>query len=216
MLWYGRSLIQGEKSVAQYLRKMTDLEQLENVPVYQSNFISLDDAGLPIHLDYASEELHLREPCGTVVGRLNPRYSKLIRVLRDGESIELQTNLVPPPSQKPNPRHSRNRPPTLSIIIYGAMDMLESIGGFLLQCSEYLQPPISCDRNVPYCNPQNLAGRDEVPKMTFQLQVDVSSSSVEAVVHGADPSATLETEDLNSEMEAPAVVKSTLYRYIYS
>ena len=94
------------------------------------------------------------------------------------------------------------------------MDMFESIGDFLIQCSEYLQPPLGCDRNVPYCNPQNLSEGDKDPQMTFQLQGNVSPSDVQAMVRGPDPSAALESEDLNPETEAPAAVKSSLYAYV--
>ena len=94
--------------------------------------------------------------------------------------------------------------------------MFEPVGDFLSQCSEYLQPPLCCDRNVPYCNPQSLAGREKDPQMTFQLQEDSSFSSVEAMAQSTDPSAALESEDLNQETEAPAAVKSSLYRYVPS
>ena len=187
---------------------------------------SLNLAGFPVYLSPGSEALHLQKPDGTVVGKLNPHYSKLIRVLQDGESIELQAHFVPSSSPQAIPRRSRNRgrkaeqlqatSPTLSIIVYGSMDMFDSIGEFLSQCSEYLQPPSRCDRDVPYCNPQSLEARDRIPQTTFQLHGHLALSEVEAVVLGKDPSAVLETEDLNSETEAPAAVKSSLYRYVSS
>lgn len=128
----------------------------------------------------------------------------------------------PPTSQHKGPRQSKNRgrkserpqdqSPTLSIILYGSMHMFESTGDFLSQCSQYLQSPLRCDRNVPYCNPQSLAGRNKDLQMTFQLQVDLSLPQVETIARGADPSAMLETEDSNPETEASAAVKSSLYR----
>lgn len=94
--------------------------------------------------------------------------------------------------------------------------MFDTIGDFLVQCSEYLQSPLRCDRNVPYCNPQSLSGRDKDPQMTFQLQADLSLSQVETMARGADPSAVLETGDSNPETEASAAVKSSLYRCVSS
>ena len=90
--------------------------------------------------------------------------------------------------------------------------MFETIGDFLSQCSEYLQPPMRCNRNVRYCNPQSLVGRDEEHQMTFELHGHLSLSEIETVAGGADPSAVLETEDSNPETEASAAVKSSLYR----
>ena len=185
---------------------------------------TLDDASCPVRLTTGSKALQLRKSCGTVVGELNPHYSKLIRVLQDGESIELQTLLVPSLSRHAIPVQSRGRSrktdklqakfATLSLIVYGSMEMFESIGDFLSQCSEYLQPPLHCDRNVPYYNPQSLTGSEKETQMTFELQGDLSSSQVEAMAPMVDPSDALETEDLNPETEAPAAVKSSLYRYV--
>ncbi|CAD6565732.1 MAG: hypothetical protein ASARMPREDX12_006745 [Alectoria sarmentosa] len=196
---------------------------LDNIPVHQFNSDSLDTASFPVYMDTGFEALQLQRSCGTIVGNLNPRYSKLVRVLQNGESIELQALFVPPTSRHDNPRQSRNRgrkserlqaqSPTLSIILYGSMHMFESTGDFLSQCSEYLQSPLRCDRNVLYCNPQSLAGRDEDPQMTFQLRVDLSLPQVETIARGADPSAMLETEDLYPETEASAAVKSSLYSH---
>lgn len=196
--------------------------KLDDVPVnLLSN--SLDTASFPIHFIAGSETVQLQKSCGTIVGELNPHYSKIIRVLQDGESIELQATFVPSPSRHAIPRQSRNRGrraaqlqarlPALSIILYGSMHMFESIGDFLSQCSEYLQPPLRCDRNVPYCNPQSLTREEKDLQMTFQLHGDISHSEVEAIVRGTDPSAPLESEDLNPEAEAPAALKSSLYRY---
>ena len=92
--------------------------------------------------------------------------------------------------------------------------MFESVGDFLSQCSEYLQPPLHCDRNVPYRNPQSLTGREKETQMTFELQGDLSSSQLEVMARIIDPSDVLETEDVIPETEAPAAVKSSLYRCV--
>ena len=42
-----------------------------------------------------SEALQLQKCCGTIIGELNPHYSKLIRVLQDGERMELQALFIP-------------------------------------------------------------------------------------------------------------------------
>ena len=201
---------------------MTDIIQLDDIPIHQLIVKSFDSASFPVYLTAGSEALQLHKSCGTIIGKLNPHYSKIIRILQDGESIEVQAVFVPSSSRHISPRRSGNRDrpgkrlqsnlPTLSVIFYGSMDIFESIGDFLSQCSEYLQPPSRCDRNVPYCNPQSLAGRDQDPQMTFQLQ---SRLSLKALAQDADPSAVLETEDLNPETEAPAAVRSSLYRYVH-
>ena len=159
-----------------------------------------------------------------MVGELNPHYSKLVRVLQDGESIELQALFVPwhlrhairiqPRVRGQKAEKLQPKLATLALILYGSMDMFESVGDFLSQCSEYLQPPLHCDRNVPYHNPQSLTRSEKETQMTFELHKDISSSQVEAMARVVNPSDALETEDSNPETEAPAAVKSSLYRYV--
>ena len=204
---------------------MTNTIQLDDIPIHRLISKSAESTSFPVHLTTRSEALQIQKSCGAIIGNLNPHYSKLIRVLQDGESIEVQAIFVPSTSRHASPRRSRNRDrkgeqlqsslPTISVVLYGSMDMFESVGDFLSQCSEYLQPPSRCDRNVPYCNPQSLAGRDQSPQMTSRFQESLSLSVVNILAQGADPSAVLETEDLNPETDAPAAVQSSLYRYVH-
>lgn len=183
---------------------------------------SFYNASCTVHLKTGSKALQLQKSCGTVIGELNPHYSKLIRVLQDGESVEMQALFVPSSSRNAiqvqlrargqKAEKLRAKSATLSLILYGSMEMFESIGDFLSQCSEYLQPPLHCDRNVPYHNPQSLTRSEKETQMTFELQKDLSSSQVAAMARIVDPSDVLETEDVNPETEAPAAVKSSLYR----
>lgn len=160
-----------------------------------------------------------------MLGSLDPRYSKLLQVLRREQEIDLQAYMVPTLSQ--NPSHDRfqqpdrkaarqrNKSASLTVTLYGPMDLFESIGQFLLQCSEYLQAPLRCDRNVPYRNPQSLSGRDEEAPLTFQLEADLSSSQIETIAQGSDPSAALETGCTLPETEAPPAIRTSLYRSAY-
>ena len=111
--------------------------KLDAIPVHLiSN--SLDTASFSVHLVAGPEALQLQKSCGTIVGELNPHYSKIFRVLQDGESIELQALFLPPPSRYTIARQFKKRGrkaeqlqarlPTLSIILYGPTDMFESIG----------------------------------------------------------------------------------------
>lgn len=144
-------------------------------------------------------------------------------MLRDEDIIKLQAYAVVRESLSQKHRHSRSNEKayqaklsqtatSLSVIVYGTMDIFEDVGDFLSQCSKYLQAPLYCDRDVPYRNPQSLAGRDENPPTTFHLQESFSVSKVETINKEGDPSAALETEDNLPETEAPPVVQTSLYR----
>ena len=159
---------------------------------------------------------------GHVVGKLESRYSNILQALRDEEDVELQGYVVRRVSQEPpkdqakktskQSTSSRVRPVYLSVILYGPMELFEVIGEFFEQCSEFLQSPLHCDRNLPYRNPQSLSGRDTNPPMTFQLEADLYRPQIETIVQGPDPSAALETEDKLPETEAPSSIKTSLHK----
>lgn len=142
-------------------------------------------------------------------------------MLQDEDDLELQTYVVPTRSHEPPKDRakrpskelmpSRIRPISLSVVLYGPMEIFEAIGEFFEQCSEYLQPPLHCDRNLFYRNPQSLSGKDSNPPLTFQLQAELCHSQIETMVQCPDPSAALETEDALQETEAPSSIKTSLY-----
>ena len=157
-----------------------------------------------------------------MVGKLEPRYSKIIQVLQNEKDVELQTYVVPTLSQEP-PRDqakktlkkrmpSRVKSVSLSVVLYGPMELFEATGDFFEQCSEFLQSPLHCDRNLPYRNPQSLSGTDHNPPMTFQLEAELCLSQMETMVQGPDPSSALETEDVLQETQAPSSIKTSLYK----
>ena len=202
------------------------LFQLDTIPVerLESNDQDLDTQFIPICFGKEPEVLQTRH--GAVVGKINPYYSKLIRVLREGDSVQAQAYLVVLPPQcgghrRPKPGSKQGKQPaaehaTLSVILYGSMDMFEIIGNFLSGRSEFLQLPLHCDRDVPYRNPQSLTGRNENPITTFQLPEIRSEFATETIAQTADPSAALENENTFPETEAPAAVKTLLYRYVFA
>ena len=166
--------------------------------------------------------MQLQTSAGHIVGKLEPRHSKILQVLRNDEDVELQAYVVPTHSQESprdlvkksfkEPTPSRARPVCLSVILYGPMQLFDTIGEFLEQCSEFLQSPLHCDRNLPYRNPQSLSGKDHNPPMTFQLEADLCPSQIETILQGPDPSSALETEDSLQETQAPSSIRTSLYK----
>ena len=182
----------------------------------------MDASFTPIILTLDGKTLQIQTAAGHIVGKLEPRYSKILQVLRNDEDVELQAYVVPTHSQEP-PKGlvkksykelmpSRTRPVSLSIILYGPMQLFDAIGEFLERCSEFLQSPLHCDRNLPYRNPQSLSGKDHNPPMTFQLEADLCDSQIETMVQGPDPSSALETEDFLQQTQGPSSVRTSLYR----
>lgn len=62
-------------------------------------------------------------------------------------------------------------PCTLSLILYGPLDLGEDLGNFFQQMELYLQDPKGCDLNTKYANPHRLSSLklEECP-MTHSLQ----------------------------------------------
>lgn len=187
----------------------------------QSNALSEHATYTPVSFKSKSKSLHLELDTGLVFGKLDPHYSQVLGVLRGQPAIEMQTYVVHSVSlnrsqgraKKPSRTRtvSQTKCVTLSVVLYGTMDVFEAVGEFLLQCSGFLQYPLRCDRNVPYCNPQSLSGTDEDPPMTFQFLSELPYTRVETTTQGADPSAPLETEDSLLESETPAAIQTPLY-----
>lgn len=168
------------------------------------------------------ETLQLQTCAGHVVGKLEPRYSKIVQVLQDEIDMELQAYVVPTNFQKLSKDRakkaskqltpSRVRSVSLSVVLYGPMEIFEATGEFFEQCLEFLQSPLHCDRNVSYRNPQSLSGKDHNPPKTFQLEAELCLSQIETMVQGPEPSAALETVDALPEIQSPSPIKASLYR----
>ena len=188
----------------------------------QSEFLDIEVTYPPVFIRTSQEFLQLELTTGTVIGRLDARYSKILRVLKDERSLVLQPYLVTVLSQTRKRRRAQIPDPdtvqpkdyaaTLSVVIYGSMVVFDALGDFLSECFENLQSPLNCNWDVPYRNPQSLSGRDDNPPTTFQLESQRLSSHIEESGFCADPSASLESQDSLPETEAPSPIRTKLYR----
>ena len=164
-----------------------------------------------------------------VIGNLDRRYSKMIRVLLHEPKIKTQAYIAPRSSSHDGTSHHRRASTMkvrgmssgsvpgrdiLSVIFYGSMEVFETVGRFFSQCSEYLQTPLRCDRNVPYRNPQSLLGREDNAIMTNHFRSEISSSDIEMLAQDENPSVLLESRNCYSEMEPPAAIRTSLYRCV--
>jgi len=176
----------------------------------------------PVIFNSDRQTLQLQTSAGHVIGKLEPRYSKIFQVLQDENDMELQAYVVPTLSQKPPKNQAKKsskkltpsgfRSLSLSVVLYGPMKTFEAVGEFFEQCSEFLQSPLHCDRNIPYRNPQSLSATDVNPPLTFQLEAEFCLSQIETLMQASDPSAALETEDALRETQAPSPIKASLYK----
>ncbi|KAF2789211.1 hypothetical protein K505DRAFT_284789 [Melanomma pulvis-pyrius CBS 109.77] len=95
--------------------------------------------------------------------------------------------------------------------IYGPMDLFDDVGEFLQDNHQYLQTPKGCDRNVPYRNPQMMAGLDDVPQWTFDF--DSPPHEFEKLEGATGLMDSLQTDEILPESETPPGLKTALYAH---
>ena len=171
-----------------------------------------------VSLLHSPQVEYLEPNAAPVAGRLDPHYSKLFSVLNEETCVDLQAMLVYNYSQLLVDKSSKSRgkrtaqaKATLSVNIYGPMQIYDKIGDFLSRCGDFLQPPSRCDRNVYYRNPQSLSGRKGRPPKTLELSRGLMSH-IETLSEATDPSSVLETQKDYQETKCPAIVQTNLYR----
>ncbi|KAK3497860.1 SNF2 family N-terminal domain-containing protein [Neurospora hispaniola] len=104
---------------------------------------------------------------------------------------------------------------TMSITIYGPLELFEEIGSFFQEHDVYLQDPLHCDRHARYCNPHRLSSTDlekciwtsDLGKPTTQL-VELTSTVPNPELLDAITSA----QDL-PEADQPRAIRTSLARH---
>ncbi|KAK5653426.1 hypothetical protein OQA88_8911 [Cercophora sp. LCS_1] len=122
---------------------------------------------------------------GDIKGTIDPDSTFLTSALLEEPSLELQiicTIAADPVKLASNGKRLRVSGAlprcSLDIILYGPSSLSDALCSFIDECNEqleddqklYLQDPVLCDRNVPYCNPQRLPPLDPTTVvLTFDL-----------------------------------------------
>jgi hypothetical protein len=156
-------------------------------------------------------------------GKIDRDYTHLtVELLQESESgIELQVTC----HRDQAAVLARSRAPkfvdhgiscTISIIIYGPLEMCNEVGEYFQLNQIYLQDPRDCDRNVRYCNPHRLSSADlhsclwtsELHTETGQL-IEVTAIAPQPTLLDAIDS----HEDLPETVQ-PGILKTELQRYV--
>ncbi|KAF3767249.1 hypothetical protein M406DRAFT_328339 [Cryphonectria parasitica EP155] len=97
-----------------------------------------------------------------IQGRIISEHEQMIQGLLDEKSLDLQVFCAveeSPTSNKPD-RAFTQCPCSLSIVVFGALDLLEEIGSWLQEYDVYLQDPVNVSEQysgLRYCNPHRLS-----------------------------------------------------------
>ncbi|UNI24016.1 hypothetical protein JDV02_009796 [Purpureocillium takamizusanense] len=163
-------------------------------------------------------------------GCISSQHTYLTDALLEVPSLKLQVSCtvsVDPPklSSSGKPRHTPRATTncSLDIIIYGPRTLYDSIDRFISDCNEnleddqklYLQDPIACDLDVPYCNPHRLPPSDSnctvstfdlVPKRTGLQKLDDSEPRTELLD-------LLDSQEDFTESRPPATITTQLKKH---
>jgi len=111
--------------------------------------------------------------CGTgdaPAGRLADYGGALLQRLVADDELVLQLILFSAPIAPTTERDpGKDASKYLGVTIYGPRRRFSDVGDFVTKAGCYLDDPVSCNRNVPYMNPQCLFSLYERPPMTFDL-----------------------------------------------
>lgn len=129
------------------------------------------------------------------------------------------TLLDDPPLGKGKAVPSLNKKGTLQIIIYGPYDLYEEVGSFFENHDIYLQDPLECQRDIPYCNPHRLSRADPSTFLTTSMVAQLFAMTSN-LLHDVKTLPELldilnSLEDL-SEATQPRSIKTTLAKFVLS
>ncbi|KAL1798026.1 hypothetical protein ACET3X_004632 [Alternaria dauci] len=141
---------------------------------------------------------------GSWVGRFDDRSAEILRAICEDPLVDLQLVLMP----AKHPRLKGSLTP-VSAILYGPRWLSEDIGTFCQDCEIYLQDPLGCDRDVPYCNPHRLSSDQGADCTTFELR-KASADVVVTQLHIADALDILSAPRVLSELDTPRWLKTEL------
>jgi SWI/SNF-related matrix-associated actin-dependent regulator of chromatin subfamily A3 len=103
----------------------------------------------------------------------------------------------------------------LNAILFGTLDLENTVGGYLSGYQMYLQDPLCCERSVQYRNPHIIPPELDEVIMTDSFNCLPGNLEIERLEVGPDLLARLmEDELLLTETEAPGIVKTALFRSV--
>ncbi|KAL7792443.1 SNF2 family N-terminal domain-containing protein [Trichoderma ceciliae] len=173
-------------------------------------------SNLPVALDSTGSFSILKE--SMVQGRISPDFLPVVEEITQS-CLTVQAFCTP--EHQPRLSHPKRQIAaaiqnscTLSMILYGPMDMLEEVGSFLQYHGLYLQDPKGCEINVFYCNPHSLPlPKGQTYIHTFDLEETEASVLLEELPEQHDLLEALSTNESLEETCQPLGIKTKLDRH---
>ncbi|KAF1849354.1 uncharacterized protein K460DRAFT_305410 [Cucurbitaria berberidis CBS 394.84] len=169
---------------------------------------------LPLHDRRAAV---FSSPCGlyiggSLAGTFDERSAQILQVLSEDPLIDIQIILPIPAATMGKPKKltpGRFGWSPVSINVYGSKSFAGDVGNFCQTCNLYLQDPLECDRNVPYCNPHRFALSEDEPRLTFDLN-ETSLGKTVTQLHYSNLLDSLVSSGALHELETPPHLRTAL------
>lgn len=153
----------------------------------------------------------------TVMGIIDPQHGPLIHGLLSETSLRLcatctiETQYIPRQSKSV----SSQVPCTLSITVYGPLDLLDEIGDWFQLQNVYLQDPVVYHLDVPYCNPHRLSLVDlgSCPRLVDVVAESSRLLHFQDVPQRPDVLDIITGQDDLDETEPPEAIRASLHRH---
>ena len=148
-----------------------------------------------------------------VIGRVDKIVAEIFQVLIETDGVDLQIRCrISSVLSQARKGKSRLAPKgTLSVIIYGPMDLFDAVGELFEKNGFFLQNPIGCDRIVEYRNPHRLSGDDLKPEMT-RIEEPMAAVQIDCTSTPVDLLSGFETGDTLTETDDPLALRTPLCR----
>ncbi|KAL9065695.1 MAG: hypothetical protein Q9157_007390 [Trypethelium eluteriae] len=160
----------------------------------------------PVCLDPDDRVYHCSD--GNLIGTLDAHAAEALSKLETDGQIGLQLCYSISTETRLNRRGKASG--LLEVILYGPKGRADDVGDFVAKCGHYLQEPLGCDRNVPYCNPHCLSSLDGSLPMTFHLREEQPPVLQKLIRQTKDVLAHFETSEALKETDTPSTLRTQL------
>ncbi|KAF2235058.1 hypothetical protein EV356DRAFT_445723 [Viridothelium virens] len=160
----------------------------------------------PVYLDPDDRVYHCSD--GNLIGTLDAHAAEALSKLETDGQIGLQLCYSISTETRLNRRGKASG--LLEVILYGPKGRADDVGDFVAKCGHYLQEPLGCDRNVPYCNPHCLSSLDGSLPMTFHLREEQPPVLQKLIRQTKDVLAHFETSEALKETDTPSTLRTQL------
>jgi SNF2 family DNA or RNA helicase len=169
----------------------------------------------PVHLETHDKFTSADHP--TMRGMVEPQHGPLIHGLLSETSLRLRATCATEAGSIPRRSNSAASqvPCILSITVYGPQELIDEIGDWFQLQDVYLQDPIACHFDVPYCNPHRLSSAESssCPRLVDVVSESSRPLHFQDLPERPDILDLITGQDDLDETKPPRAIRARLHRH---